>query len=569
MKKKLALLFNQKVYKKLSYSLSYMENREKFLSTLLSKNSITLALTALMLTATLTACGGDNAAATTPTATATGTAAATDSVSEAVGQTFRVSDFIGEADNKITKATGGRAYRLTAIPLFPDADKHFYPSSEDYCLMCYPATVYRENIESETQIAKFDLISFDADGKAETHYQAFVFDSAEEAEKYHEFRKTRDGVKYRELYAGSNLTETIMVGCAKRYDNIIYFNMGFQTVGMEDAYNKTYLAGEQSFYEGIGYSFLYSVEDCTSDQYSHYEWVDEDNEYFYPTSHRFTVSKVYNSYDHDELAATPEIQVIEYTLYNYDEYGNVYSASKKFEFPNEAEVESFIADGNIIFSIIDYKVVDHDPIGNEGKFIFDYRNKAVAGNESYVYYTLLGEEYMERDADYDDGQYPEMGMGTYDFFSYRDKECPTEVSASKITANAPIEELEPKDTAKTDDQGTGSWEAYFCSEEIDAVLNKPSCEMFIGKDGDEAILHIYEYRDGVTVYESKARGDFDELFTPEQVGVYESDNLTDPADEIGEYTLTTIDRDNIVLSADYGTVILDYLLKRAEHTVQG
>ena len=50
---------------------------------------------------------------------------------------FKVSDFIGEPDNRITKATGGRAYKLDVIPCFPDADKQFKPSTEDYCLMSY------------------------------------------------------------------------------------------------------------------------------------------------------------------------------------------------------------------------------------------------------------------------------------------------------------------------------------------------------------------------------------------------------------------------------------------------
>ena len=537
------------------------------------KKIISIMLT-LVTTLTLTACDGRNESAqsvpTVSDAVPADTAVTTGDVSEASLQSFSVSDFIAEPDNNITKATGGRAFKLTAIPSFTDADKHFYPSSEDYCLMCYPATVYLENVESEMHIAKLDLISFDVDGKVETHYQAFVFNSAEEAEKYHEFRKERDGVKYRDLYAGSNLTDAMMIGCAKRYDNIIYFNMGFQTVGMEDAYNKTYLAGEQSFYEGIGYSFLYSVEDCTSDPYSHYEWVDVDNEYFYPTSHRFTISKVYNSYDHDGLAATAEIQVIEYTLYNYDEYGNVYSGSKKFEFPNESEVESYIADGNTPFSIVDYEIIEHNPISNKGKFIFDYRNKAVTGTESNVYYTLLGEEYMERDADYDEGQYPEMGMGTYSFFSYRDKECPTEVTMSKIKANAPIEDLKPKDEIKTDNQGTGSWEEYFCTEETDAVSGKPLCEMFVTRDGENASVHMYEYLNGETVYESVSKVVYDDIFKSTEPNVMNADYLLDDTDE--KHVCYILICDEIQISVSYSVDTMQYsayILNRTEHTVQG
>ena len=52
------------------------------------------------------------------------------------------------------------------------------------------------------------------------------------------------------------------------------------------------------------------------------------------------------------------------------------------------------------------------------------------------------------------------------------------------------------------------------------------------------------------------------------VGMFESDNLIDPADEVGEYMLITVDRDNIVLSADYGAVVMGYMLTYAEHIVQ-
>ncbi|MBP7177329.1 MAG: hypothetical protein KBA53_14080 [Thermoclostridium sp.] len=538
------------------------------------KNTFFILLLSLLLL--LTACGNkgernntktskpDNTAKTTDV----GSAVSKDAVEDKHQSTFKVSDFIDKPDNKITRATGGRARTLTAIPAFPDANRHFSPSTEDFCLMCYPSVVYRENVDTKTDIARFDLISFDAAGEVDSHYQAFVFDTAQEAEKYHEFRKNRDGVKYRELYAGSNLTEDMMTGCAKRYDNIIYFNVGFNTVGMEEAYTKTYLAGEQSFYEGIGYAFLYSLDDCTADPYSHYEWIEDDNDYFYPTSHRFTITKRYNSYDPDGLAATENVQVIEFTLYNYDEYGNLFSKSKKFEFPDEAGASSFIANDGEIFHIQDYEIVEHDPIGSSGKFVFDFRNIGATGTEKGVYFSLLGEEYMERDADYDDGQYPEAGMGVYYFFSYRDKECPTEVKASKIASNAIIEDPNPKCKVKTETKGTGSFEAYFCSEERDTVLNKPACEMFVRKNGNKAILQILENRDGFVTYESFATGIYDEIFTPEQVSVFEADNLADGVEQTSEYVLTMIDKDNLVLNADGGNVMLDYLLTRAEHTVQ-
>ena len=149
--------------------------------------------------------------------------------------------------------------------------------------------------------------------------------------------------------------------------------MGFNTVGMEEAYTKTYQAGEQSFYEGIGYSFLYSLNDYTADPYSHYQWTEDDNKYFYPTSHRFSITKRFNSYDPDGRAATENVQVIEYTLYNYDEYGNLFSKSKKFEFPDEAGASNFITNNEAIFHIHDDEIVEHDPIGSSGKFIFDFR----------------------------------------------------------------------------------------------------------------------------------------------------------------------------------------------------
>lgn len=54
------------------------------------------------------------------------------------------------------------------------------------------------------------------------------------------------------------------------------------------------------------------------------------------------------------------------------------------------------------------------------------------------------------------------------------------------------------------------------------------------------------------------------------VGVFmeKFQNLADAEDETGEYIVTTIDRDNLVLNAYFGNVVLDYLLQRAEHTVQ-
>ncbi|NLO41124.1 MAG: hypothetical protein GX115_16855 [Ruminiclostridium sp.] len=540
----------------------------------MKKNNILVLMLALLLL--LTACGnkGDknNIKTSKPDTSVKNTdvrsTTSKDAAKDNPQTSFMVNDFIQKPDKKITQATGGRARELTAIPAFPDANKHFTPSTEDFCLMCYPAVVYREDVDTKTDIARFDLISFNTAGEVDSHYQAFVFDNVKEAEKYHEFRKNRDGVKYRELYAGSKLTEDMMTGCAKRYDNIIYFNVGFNTVGMEEAYTKTYLAGEQSFYEGIGYSFLYSLNDYTADPYSHYQWTEDDNKYFYPTSHRFSITKRFNSYDPDGRAATENVQVIEYTLYNYDEYGNLFSKSKKFEFPDEAGASNFITNNEAIFHIHDDEIVEHDPIGSSGKFIFDFRNIAATGTEKGVYFSLLGEEYMERDADYDDGQYPEAGMGVYYFFSYRDKECPTEVKASKIASNAIIEEPNPKHKGKTETKGTGSFEAYFCSEQRDTILNKPICEMFVRKDGNKAILHIVENRDGFITYESITTGVYDEIFKPEQVSVFEADNLADAVVQAGEYVLTMIDKDNLVLNADDGNVMLDYLLTRAEHTVQ-
>ena len=478
-------------------------------------------------------------------------------------EVFCVSDFIQEPDDNITRAMGGRAYILEAIPAFPDATSHFAPSTEDYCLMCYPATVYRDTIDSVAKIAKFDLISWDASGVVDTHYQAFVFDSAEEAEKYHEFRKERDSVKYRELYAGSNLSDPMMTGCAIRYDNIIYFNMGFETVGMEDAYGKTYLTDEQSFYEGIGYSFMYSAWEGEYDSYSHYVWTEDDNEYFYPVSHRFTVSKSYNTIDLDGIFGSHGEGCIEYILHDYDEYGNGFRTISKLEVLDEKKTDDFLGacqntfadDDNVIcFSV--------------GCNIYIYNDTSTAENQSITYGDFLGSEYMERDTDYDEGQFPEMGMGRYYYFSCRDKEYPTQVSDSRIVQNVPIVEPKPQDTTRTDDQGTGSWEAYFCSEEIDTVLSKPSCEMFVGKDGAQTIIHIYEYQEGILRYESIATGDYEEIITPEQVSVLEADNLTDEVEEVIEYVLTAVDRDTLVFSVDAGELVLDYLLLRAEHTIQ-
>ncbi|HKL99939.1 MAG TPA: hypothetical protein VJZ06_08530 [Mobilitalea sp.] len=537
------------------------------------KKHFNIVLSVIILMAVLSACGGQNDSVSNTTALSQDILNSDNSSTEPAtsgdkGETnsqgiFKVGDFINESDDKITKAVGGRAYELEVIPSFPDAAQHFSPSTEDYCLMCYPATIYREAVDTATQIAKFDLISWDASGEVDSHYQAFVFDSAEEADKYHEFRKERDGVKYRELYADSNLSDAMMTGCAKRYDNIIYYNMGFETVGMEEAYNKTYLTDEQSFYEGIGYSFLFSARSGEYDSYSHYVWTKEDNEYFYPVSHRFSISRFYESVDLDGIGGSEGVDFIEYTLRNYDEYGNVFSTSIKCEVLDEANIDALV-------STIEeaYKDDENAMLESIGRYIFIYNNNPVTGNEDGAYFDLLGEEYMERDADYKDGQYPEAGMGRYYYFSYRDKECPTKVSTSKIIQDAGTEDSGKGKKTKTDTLDTGSFEAYFCSEEMDTVLNKPSCEMFVGKDGNQAILHIYEYRDGVVTYESKATGDYDEIFTPEQVSTFEADNLADTAEEMGEYVLTMIDKDNFVIYADCGTVMLDYLLRRAEHTVQ-
>lgn len=523
--------------------------------------TILLTLTTAMM---LSACGVDNASSqdTSPSsvATASDTAVTTGSVSENSLQSFSVSDFIGEPDNKITKATGGRAYSLTAIPSFPDANKHFYPSSEDYCLMCYPATVYLENVESEMHIAKLDLISFDVDGKVETHYQAFVFDSAEEAEKYHEFRKERDGVKYRELYAGSNLTESIMVGCAKRYDNIIYFNMGFQTVGMEEAYNKTYLSGEQSFYEGIGYSFMYSVGDCTSDPYGHYEWVDEDNEYFYPTSPRFMIAKYFCDFLPDGNIFADNVLYTKYVLCNYDEFGKIFSQSIKYELADEAATAAFL----------DVTAAENAVLGSFGRYVYDIRNASTAETESNGYYYRLGEEYMEWGQIYADNGYPVAGMGDYYFFSYRDKECPTEISESKIAANAPIEEPKPKDETKIDNQGVGSWEEYFCTEEADAVSGKPLCEMFVTKDGENASVHMYEYLNGEIVYESVSKVVYDDIFKSTEPNVMKADYLLDDTDETHDCYILIADEKQISVSYSVDTMQYSaYILNRTEHIVQG
>lgn len=475
---------------------------------------------------------------------------------------FKVSDFIGEPDNKLTKATGGRAYELEEIPSFPDATKHFEPSTEDYCLMCYPAMVYLKDVDSAIKIAKFDLISWDTTGKVDSHYQAFVFDSAEEAEEYHEFREERDGVKYRELYAGSNLSDDMMTGCAKRYDNIIYFNVGTETVGMEEAYHKTYLIDESDFYKGIGYSYLFSAFSGEHDAYSHYQWLEEDNEYFYPVSHRFAVSRMYQTIDLDGVGGADGIGFIEYTLHNYDEYGNQFSTSSKFEILVETNSSALLAVLEDTFSG-DAEVL----LESVGETIYIDKNRT-ALEEDCDYFNFLGEEYNERDAEYKDGQFPEAGMGKYLYFSYRDKECPTEVSESKIAKKEESEESGKDKKEKKDISETGIFEAYFCSEEMDEVLQKPSCEMFVGRDGEQAILHIYEYKDGKVTYESKAMGNYDEIFTPDQVSAFEADNLADSDDDKGEYVLTTIDKDNFVINVDFGNVLMDYLLQRSEHTVQ-
>ena len=186
----------------------------------MKKNNILVLMLALLLL--LTACGnkGDknNIKTSKPDTSVKNTdvrsTTSKDAAKDNPQTSFMVNDFIQKPDKKITQATGGRARELTAIPAFPDANKHFTPSTEDFCLMCYPAVVYREDVDTKTDIARFDLISFNTAGEVDSHYQAFVFDNVKEAEKYHEFRKNRDGVKYRELYAGSKLTEDMMTGCA-------------------------------------------------------------------------------------------------------------------------------------------------------------------------------------------------------------------------------------------------------------------------------------------------------------------------------------------------------------------
>jgi len=50
--------------------------------------------------------------------------------------------------------------------------------------------------------------------------------------------------------------------------------------------------------------------------------------------------------------------------------------------------------------------------------------------------------------------------------------------------------------------------------------------------------------------------------------VLEADNLTDEVEEVIEYVLTAVDRDTLVFSVDAGELVLDYLLLRAEHTIQ-
>lgn len=459
------------------------------------KKKITALLLAATLVLSLTACRENTLPAEDKTSIGnTTTGNDTDDNTVIDTALFKVSDFIAEPDNRMTTAMGGRAKELTSIPNLPDASKHFYPSTNDYCLICAPAYTYLETMASKQKIARFDLISFDVDGQVKTHYQALVFDTTAEAEKYHEFRKNRDGVKYRELYAGSNLTDNMMVGCAKRYENIIYFNVGFNTIGMEEAFKKTYLAGEQSFYEGIGYSYLYSVDDCTSDSYGRYVWTREDNKYFYPTSHRFSITKEYINRDPDGVFGEKSYTFILYTLYNYNEYGNLYSKSSKIEFENEEQLDymlrnpesNYFAETNVNLSL---KTV--------GSTVYDYKNLSATGQESGIYYKLLGEEYIEKDSEYKDGSYPATGFGLYYFFSLRDKEYPTVVEPSQVAAVAEIEDPKEKEP-KPDTDGTGSWEAYFCTEEIDETLNKPCCEIFVQKDGDEAELHLYVYIDGET-----------------------------------------------------------------------
>ena len=531
------------------------------------KKKITALFLAVAMALTLFACGApaESQEAEAITTNGESSISTTNTEDNTVIDTvsFKVSDFIAESDDRMTTAMGGRAKELTSIPDFPDAGKHFYPSTDNYCLICAPAYTYLETMDSKQKIARFDLISFDADGLAQTHYQALVFDSTAEAEKYHEFRKNRDGVEYRELYAGSNLTDDMMVGCAKRYENIIYFNVGFDTVGMEEVYNKSYLAGEQSFYEGIGYSYLYSVDDCTSDPYGHYVWTAEDNDYFYPTSHRFSITKEYINRDPDGVFGEKSYTYILYTLYNYNEYGDLYSKSSKIEFENEEQLDymlknpesDYFAETNVNLCL---KTV--------GSTVYDYKNMSATGQESGIYYTLLGEEYMERDSDYDDGSYPAAGFGLYYYFSLRDKEYPTEVEPSQVAAVAEIEvpgEKEPK----PDTDGTGSWEAYFCTEEIDETLNKPCCEIFVQKDGDEAKLHLYEYVDGEVKCEVRMIGDFDEMFETEAVSLLPVTTASEPYENLGECTITMIDHDNMVVFADMDISMLDYLLHRAEHTV--
>jgi len=476
---------------------------------------------------------------------------------------YKVSDFIDEPDNNMTEAMGGRAKKITVLPAFPDMEKHFTPSTDDYCLICAPIYIYCETISSKQLAARFDLISFNQEGEVDTHYQAYVFDSSDVAKEYHEFRQERDGVKYRELYVGSNLTDNRMDGCAKRYDNIIYFNVGFNTVGMEEAYKKTYLAGEQSFYEGIGYSYLYSVDDCTSDSYGHYVWTAEDNDYFYPTSHRFSITKEYVSRDPDGAFGEKGITFILYTLYNYNEYGDLYSKSSKIEFASEDEMNYILNDPESDYSS---EVNVNLSLATVETTVYDYKNISAMGQKPQAYYELLGEEYLEKNSEYKDGSYPAAGFGLYYYFSLRDKEYPTEVEPSQIAAVAEIEEPGEKEP-KSDEFGTGSWEAYFCTEEIDETLNKPCCEIFVQKDGGEAKLHLYEYIDGEIKCEVRMTGEFDEMFQTEAISTLEVTTANEPYEVIGECTITMLDHDNMVIYADMNVTILDYLLRRAEHVV--
>lgn len=100
--------------------------------------------------------------------------------------------------------------------------------------------------------------------------------------------------------------------------------------------------------------------------------------------------------------------IVEYSLYNYDEYGNLFSKSKKYEFPDETSISYFVSDGGEMLHISNDEIIERDPIGIIGKFVYDYRNIAATGTETGVYFNLLGEEYLEKDAEYKEGQYHEV-----------------------------------------------------------------------------------------------------------------------------------------------------------------